>query len=149
LDRLLVVVAGGRENIDRAIADAKCTRDGDLLDLDIFKHDSTFLLKAFRKSPPAFTVADTVAWCPIQQPLMMENLIFRPGLSPSETAQAIMRLAEHAVEEAYRRDAGEVYFLCRDESTSSFAGRYGFVDVATLPTPLKCYRLNLRETFGV
>jgi len=145
VERLLVVIAGP-DDVQRAIRAARETRDGELLDLDIFEHDSTFTLEAFRKSKESG--ADSIAWCPIQQPLMMENLIFTPGLSETETAQAIMRLAEHAVEEAYRRDVGEIYFLCRDESTMKFAERYGFVDVALLPTPLKCYRLNLMETFG-
>lgn len=144
MDRLLVVIAGS-EDVQRAIRAARTTRDGELLDLDIFEHDSTFTLEAFRKGKEG---ADSVAWCPIQQPLMMENLIFVGGLSETETAQAIMRIAEHAVEEAYRRDVGEIYFLCRDESTCRFAERYGFVDIATLKTPLRCYRMNLRETFG-
>lgn len=120
---------------------SQTTRDGELLDLDIFRHDSTLTLEAFTKEGAR-------AFCPIQQPLMMENLIFRPGLSRGETAQAIMRLAEHAVEEAYRRDVGEIYFLCRDQSTSNFAEAYGFKDVAKLDTPLRCYRMNLLETFG-
>jgi hypothetical protein len=145
VDRLIVVIAGP-EDVERAISAAKTTLDGELLDLDIFAHDSTFTLEAFKKGDARG--ADSVAWCPIQQPLMMENLIFRPGLSQAETAQAIMKLAEHAVEEAYRRDCGEVYFLCRDESTCKFAERYGFRDVAKLETPLKCYRMNLLETFG-
>lgn len=145
MDRLIVVIAG-EADVARAISAAKTTLDGELLDLDIFEHESTFTLEAFKKGGE--DGADTVAWCPIQQPLMMENLIFAPGLSEAQTAQAIMRLAEHAVEEAYRRDAGEIYFLCRDKSTCEFAERYGFKDVALLETPLKCYRLNLLETFG-
>jgi hypothetical protein len=145
VERLLVTIAGP-EDVQRAVRAAMTTLDGELLDLDIFEHESTFTLEAFRKGGK--DGADTIAWCPIQQPLMMENLIFAPGLSRAETAQAIMRLAEHAVEEAYRRDAGEVYFLCRDPSTCDFAERYGFKNVAELATPLKCYRLNLLETFG-
>jgi hypothetical protein len=138
MERLLVCV---REDLPHKLQEfARTTRDGELLDLDIFEHESTFTLEAFSRN-------GTKAFCPIQQPLMMENLIFRPGLSVAETGQAMVRLAEHAVEEAYRRDAGEVYFLCRDESTCLFAERYGFKDVAALEIPLKCYRLNLRETF--
>ena len=139
MERLLVCL---REDLPAKLLEfARTTRDGDLLDLDIFEHGSTFTLEAFTRNGAR-------AFCPIQQPLMMENLIFRPGLSVAETGQAIMRLAEHAVEEAYRRDAGEIYFLCRDESTCSFAERYGFQNIENLPTPLKCYRLNLREAFG-
>jgi hypothetical protein len=139
MQRLLVVL---RDDIPEKLREfVQTTLDGYLLDLDIFEHESTFTLEAFAQD-------GAHAFCPIQQPLMMENLIFRPGLTKGETAQAIMRLAEHAVEEAYRRDVGEIYFLCRDESTSTFAESYGFKNVSELETPLKCYRLNLLETFG-
>jgi hypothetical protein len=139
VERLLVAL---RQDVPEKLREfVQTTRDGALLDWDIFAHDSTFTLEAFAQD-------GSHAFCPIQQPLMMENLIFRPGLSVGETGQAIMRLAEHAVEEAYRRDCGEVYFLCRDESTCRFAERYGFKDVAQLAIPLKCYRMNLLETFG-
>lgn len=139
--RRLLVTQANSKDIEEMKEWLKTTRDGDLFDPDVLAHESTFTLKAFGSS-------GKTAFVPIQQPLMMENLIFRPGLTIAETGQAIVRLAEHAVEEAYRRDAAEVYFLCRDESTSKFAEGYGFKDVALLPTPLKCYRMNLLETFG-
>lgn len=120
---------------------ATTTRDGHLLDLDVFKHDSTFTLEAFARD-------GVHAFSPIAQPLMIEHLIFRPGLSVAETGQAIVRLAEHAIEEAYRRDVGDVYFLGHDASTCEFAERYGFTEVSKLENPLRCYRMNLLETFG-
>lgn len=120
---------------------ARTTRDGHLVDLDIFEHGSTFTLEAFNNE-------GTQGYAPVAQPLMMEHLIFRPGLSVAETGQAITRLAEHVIEEAYRRDTGDVYFLGHDESTCLFAERYGFKEVSKLDVPLRCYRLNLLETFG-
>lgn len=114
------------------------TPDGELFDRDILRHKSTFILAAFNKS-------GALAFLPVQQPLMLENLIFRPGLSTGETAQAITRLAEHAIEETYARDAGEAYFLCRDQSTLTFAERHHF---SPLPSALQVRRLNLLETFG-
>jgi hypothetical protein len=120
---------------------ARTTRDGELIDLDVFKHASTFTLEAFNKN-------GTQGYSPIAQPLMIEHLIFRPGLSLAETGQAIVRLAEHTIEEAYRRDVGDVYFLGHDESTCKFAERYGFKELSKLETPLRCYRMNLLETFG-
>lgn len=117
----------------------RSTRDGDLFDFDILRHESTFILKAFTRGAAR-------AYLPVQQPLMMENFVFRSGLTEAETGQAMVRLAEHVVEEAYQRDAGEVYFLCRDKSTCKFAERYGFKDVSLLG--LKTYRMNLLETFG-
>jgi hypothetical protein len=120
---------------------ARTTRDGELIDLDVFNHGSTFVLEAFGKN-------GTHGFSPIAQPLMIEHLIFRPRLSVAETGQAIVRLAEHAIEEAYRRDVGDVYFLGHDESTCNFAERYGFKELSKLDTPLRCYRMNLLETYG-
>jgi hypothetical protein len=127
------------EEQDTATAWAKSTLDGELLDLDIFAHQSTFLLSA-RSSG-----SGRVAYLPVQQPLMLENLIFRPGLSDRDRALAITRLTESAIGEAYRRDVGELYFLCREPSTCAFAERHKFT---LLPPELKVYRLNLLETFG-
>lgn len=139
MERLLVAL---REDVPQKLLEyARTTRDGNLIDLDVFEHESTFTLEAFNKS-------GTQGFSPIAQPLMIEHLIFRPGLSVAETGQAIVRLAEHAIEEAYRRDVGDVYFLGHDESTCRFAERYGFLELSKLPTPLRCYRMNLLETFG-
>lgn len=139
MERLLVAL---RDEAPQELFDyARSTRDGDLIDLDVFKHGSTFTLEAFGKD-------GTHGYSPIAQPLMIEHLIFRPGLSIAETGQAIVRLAEHTIEEAYRRDVGDVYFLGHDESTCKFAERYGFKELSKLETPLRCYRLNLLETYG-
>jgi hypothetical protein len=139
MERLLVAL---RDRAPEQLFDfSRTTRDGDLIDLDVFKHDSTFTLEAFGRG-------GAHGFAPIAQPLMIEHLIFRPGLSIAETGQAIVRLAEHAIEEAYRRDVGDVYFLGHDESTCKFAERYGFKELSKLDTPLRCYRLNLLETYG-
>lgn len=121
---------------------ARSTPDGDLLDLDVFHHDSTFLLAAVCSG------SGPIAFVPVQQPLMMENLIFAPTLKNSDRARAMTRMAEHAVTEAYRRDAGEIYFLCREESTRRFAERHLFRNVRDVVPGIEVYRLNLRETFG-
>ncbi len=139
MERLLVTLRDSAP--DQLFEFARTTRDGDLIDLDVFKHGSTFTLEAFGRD-------GTHAYSPIAQPLMIEHLIFRPGLSIAETGQAIARLAEHAVEEAFRRDVGDVYFLGHDESTCKFAERYGFVELSKLDPPLRCYRMNLLEAFG-
>lgn len=138
MDHVLVRKADWSEQEPRVRDWLATTPDGDLFDLDVMNHQSTFLLMAFNQDGP-------LAFLPVQQPLMLENLIFRPGLTRSETAQAITRLAEHAVEETYARDAGEAYFLCRDASTLNFAERHGFT---SLPDGLKVRRMNLLETFG-
>lgn len=118
------------------------TRDSELFDHDVLAHESTFSLCALG------TESKRMAYLPVQQPLMLENLIFRPGLSLAQTAQAITRMAEYAIGEAYRRDVGEIYFLCRDESTCQFAEKNKFRSLAEIDPALKVYRLNLLETFG-
>ena len=139
MDRLLVKTRG---DVPAALHEFRQTTiDGDLVDLDVFNHSSTFTLEAFSKNGPQ-------GFAPIAQPLMIEHLIFRPGLSIAETGQAIVRLAEHAIEEAYRRDVGDVYFLGNEESTCKFAERYGFKELSKIDPPLRCYRMNLLETFG-
>lgn len=139
MERLLVVA---RDQMPSQLLEyARTTRDGNLIDLDVFEHKSTFTLEAFNKNGVA-------GFSPIAQPLMIEHLIFRPGMTKAETGQTIVRLAEHAIEEAYRRDVGDIYFLGHDESTCNFAERYGFIELSKLETPLRCYRMNLRETYG-
>lgn len=114
------------------------TLDGDLFDLDIFAHASTFTVGARMGK-------EHVGYMPVQQPLMLENLVFPPNLTDTTRARVMTKLAESAVSEAYKREAGELYFLCRDQSTIDHARRHHFVD---LPEGLKVMRLNLLETFG-
>lgn len=139
MQRLIGRIADHYAERDRIRQWLESTPDGNLIDFDIFNHKDTFTVEAFADN-------GTRGFCPIQQPLMMENLIFRPGLTERETAQVIAKLGDYAIEEAYRRDAGEIYFLCRDQSTCDFALRHGFKDIAELG--LKTFRLNLLETFG-
>lgn len=145
MEHIVIREARAREELDTAKEWAQSTPDGDLLDLDVFEHDSTFLLSAVT-SGEKVQRGMPIAYLPVQQPLMLENLIFRPGLTDRDRALAITRLTEAAIGEAYRRDVGELYFLCRHESTCAFAERHKF---KLLPDELKVYRLNLLETFGV
>lgn len=140
-----VIIRPSDDEREQAIEWARETPDGDLLDLDIFEHGSTFLLGA-RQYP-----GRTIAYLPVQQPLVLENLIFRPGLNDAERAVAIARLVQYAIAEGYRRDVGEVSFLCRHKETCRFAERHNFVRVDGPDSELKLkhYRMALRETFGV
>jgi hypothetical protein len=130
-------------DLKRAVEWARSTPDGDLLDLDVFGHSDTFLLEGR-------TMMSPVSYMPVQRPLMLENLIFRPGLTDRERAVAMTRMTEAAISEAWRRDAGELYFLCRHPATCAFAERHLFerIDGEDSHLKLKVYRLNLRETFG-
>jgi hypothetical protein len=147
MDHVIVRIAPGEQ--DRAIEYAKSTPDGELLDLDVFEHQSTILLEALRTNPELRGwKTDRLAYLPVQQPLMLENLLFRPGLDDRARSLATTRLTEYAIGEAFRRDVGEVYFLCRHEDTCAFAERHHFVDIGA-EYGLKTYRFNLRERLGV
>jgi hypothetical protein len=114
--------------------------DGNLFDVDVLSHESTFVLGALRTGQQGH-----LAYLPVQQPLMLENFV-RPASLPKELAAVCLsRMVEYAIGEAFRRDAAEVYFLSRDEETEKFALRHKF---KALPDGLKVYRLNLFETFG-
>ena len=146
-----VIIRNAADEEDRALEYAKSTPDGELLDRDIFRHQSTFLLEALRSDPGARGwKTDRLAYLPVQQPLMLENLLFRPGLNDRERAVAITRMVEASISEAYRRDVGELYFLCRHAETCAFAERHKFRRIdGEEGLGLKVYRLNLLETFGV
>lgn len=148
MEHLIVRVAN--DAVARAIECANTTPDGDLLDLDIFNHRATFLLEALRSGAETRALqADRVAYLPVQQPLMLENLLFRPGLSDRERSLAITRMVEASISEAFSRGSGEVYFLCRHAETCAFAERHQFKRIdGEQGLGLKVYRLNLRETFG-
>jgi hypothetical protein len=141
MDHVIVKLASSME-IEEMGTLLATTKDGDLFDHDVLNHESTFSLCAVSSEMGRH------AYLPVQQPLMLENLIFRPGLSERQTAVAMTRLAEYAIGEAYRRDVGEIYFLCRDDSTCRFAERHKFKSLAEIDPNLKVYRLNLLETFG-
>jgi hypothetical protein len=138
MERVIVRLAKERERETMRLW-LGTTRDGELYDHDVLEHDSSFLLSAAGES-------GRMGYLPVQQPLMLENLVFRPGLGMGQTSVVMTRLAEHAVSEAYRRDAGELYFLCRDQSTCDFAVRHKFRHIPE--KEMKLYRLNLLETFG-
>jgi hypothetical protein len=138
LDRIITKLAESAVERSEMLTWLQSTLDGDLYDPDILEHASTFVVGAR-------TVGARLAYLPVQQPLFLENLIFRPELSISEKARAMTKLAEFSISECYRRDAGEIYFLCRDESTIQFAERHHFTP---LPAGLVVRRLNLAETFG-
>lgn len=138
-----IIVKESPEFLDDIIRMSRDAVDGELLDLDIFEHERTFILGAMR---PRSGADNPLACLPVQQPLMLENFVCRPGLSFGERALVLSRLTEAAIGEAWRRGAGEVYFLSRDNPTRTFARRHRFTDLRDLG--LRTYRLNLRETFG-
>lgn len=156
MEHVIVRETDGEKEVAIARHWSKTTLDGDLLDLDVFEHRSTILLGAVRTGErPMSRDASTyggarVGYLPVQRPLMLENLIFRPGLTDRERALIITRMTEAAVSEAFRVDAGELYFLCREPSTCAFAESHKWKRIdGEEGLGLKLYRLNLRETFAL
>lgn len=138
MERIVIKPADANE-IGEMLTWLEGSRDGQLFDVDVLEHESTMTLCALG------SVSRRMAYLPIQQPLMLESFSFRPDLTEAQKAIVLIRLAEYAVSEAFRRNAGEIYFLSRDPDTVRLAERRGFRE---LPDGLKVYRLNLRETFG-
>lgn len=91
-------------------------------DPDVLDYRGTFTLAAGISG-------DIVAFLPVQRPLMMESVAFKPGISEELKALAMTRLAEHAIESCIGKKAGEVYFLCQEPDTKKFAERHHFSQV--------------------
>lgn len=138
MDRILVRKLK-RSAFEGIKSSARISVDGQLFDPTVLEYKSTFVLEAF-------DLSGTIGWLPVQRPLMAESYLRARLLSPALAAQALTRLTEHAVEECYRRDAGEIYFLSRHKETLEFAERHKFT---ALPEGLQVRRLNLQETFPV
>lgn len=137
----IIVTEATPEEIETQLVRWACVEGNDnMFDDGVLKQLSTFVLCARGES-------GRLAYLPVQQPLMLESHIFRPGLSDSLKAAAMARLTERAVGEAWRRDAGEVYFLSQRPETGAYAGRHGFREIRQ-SLGLETYRLNLREMFA-
>ena len=138
MERIIVTLA---QSLEVEEMKAWLEHEANLFDLDVLEHASSFVLCARGES-------GRLAYLPVQQPLMLESHIFQPGLTDAKKSLVMARLTEYAVAEAWRRDAGEVYFLSQRPETASFAARHGFENMRDRHS-LETYRLNLRETFGL
>lgn len=138
MERIVVTEATPSEIEDELLEWVKV--EDNMFDKGVLKQLSTFVLCARGES-------GRLAYLPVQQPLMLESHIFRPGLKDALKSAAMARLTERAVSEAFRRDAGEVYFLSQRPETAAFACRHGFREIRQL-LGLETYRLNLSEMFG-
>jgi hypothetical protein len=136
MERIIIKLGGDQ---DEMLDWMRTARDGDLFDMDVLNHGSTFCLNAVGSE------SRSIAYLPIQQPMMLESLACKPGIDDARKSLALSRMVEYAVGEAYRRDVGEIYFLTKDADTEAFALRHNF---KALPDGLKAFRLNLLETFG-
>lgn len=91
----------------------------------------------------AFNSSGVVAFLPVQQPLMMEALLFHPLSTSTQRAYAMKEFTCFAVAQSYQRGSGEVYFLCpektpEEKTTCEFARNWGFERVE-----MPVYRIRL------
>lgn len=126
-------IEGTEQEHGHLLAWMKQTLGQQMFDADVLEHAGTFVLRAEDRT-------EVLGFLPVQQPLMLESVAFAPGMSEGEQALVMTRLAEHAIEECFRRDVGEVYFLCQNPHTAKFAENHHFKRV-----DLPLYRFNLRE----
>jgi hypothetical protein len=94
---------------------------------------TSFTLCAFDKDGP-------LAYLPVQMPLVFEALATRPGATPQEVALALKELVQECVTQAYIRGAGELYFLCTEESAKEFATNQVFEEL-----PWRVCRMKLSD----
>jgi hypothetical protein len=84
-----------------------------------------------------------LAYQTLQQPIMLESLALRPGLSSAQTACCLRELTQNAITLAHVRGSGEIYFLASDTDTAEFASNHIFEEV-----PMKIYRTKLADLEG-
>jgi hypothetical protein len=107
-----------------------------LYDADVFSYPTSFALAAYNKTGP-------IVYVPIQQPFFMEALGIRPGLDAVDTAVALKELTQALVTLAHTKGVGEIYMLCKEESTIAFAERQCF---ERMPWP--AFRIKLKNLEG-
>lgn len=108
------------------------TKDN-LFDPDVVLYPSTFVLAAFDED-------GVIAYAPVQQPLMLEALAIRPGASATQVAVALKELTQAVVTATYTKQSGEIYFLCKDDSTIGFALRNGYEEL-----PWRVLRIKTKD----
>lgn len=122
------------EDVENFITWSMNTKDN-LFDPDTTNYPSTAVLCAFNEHGP-------IVYCPIQHPFFMEHLAIKPGASPIDVAVALKAITDAVVTQAYLKGVGEIYFLCKDESTINFA------KTIYEELPWKIFRLKLKNLEG-
>jgi len=95
------------------------------------KYPSTLVFTAFNSKGP-------IVFAPIQRPLMIDALAVNPQADGPDIVTALKEITQAAVKQAYDVGAGEIYFLCKDESTIEIAKRQGYEEM-----PWKLFRMKL------
>ena len=104
-----------------------------LFDADVPLYPTSVVRCAFDSSGP-------VVYAPLQFPVFIEALAINPNSSEMQIASGLKALTQDAVSQAYIRGSGEVYFVCKDESTIKLAVHHGYKEM-----PYKVYRIKLND----
>jgi hypothetical protein len=91
----------------------------------------------------AYDKTGPLAYQTLQQPIMLESLAPRPGLSPVQISLCLKELTKNAITQGSIKGAGEIYFLGMDEDTNQFAENHIFEEVN-----MKIFRLKLADLEG-
>jgi len=92
----------------------------------------------------AYDSDGAMAFMPAQQPLCMEAISFRPGISDNQKALAMKELTHLLIAMCHAKGAGEVIFLGSNEQTNAYAEKQGFKEL-----PWKLYRARVSELEGI
>ena len=91
----------------------------------------------------AYDSTGPLAYQTLQQPIMLESVAPRPGLTPVQMASCLKELTQNAVTQASVRGVGEILFLGSDEDTNLFASSHIFEEVN-----MKVYRVKIADLEG-
>jgi len=108
------------------------TKDN-LFDQEILTYPSTGCLVAHANGEP-------IVFMPIQYVPMLESLAINPNSSVKDVATSLWQLVAAVQLECQRKGMGEIYFLCKEESTIQFAQKNGFNEI-----PWKLFRMKLSD----
>lgn len=117
------------EDAEKHVAWSRSTPNN-LFDPALAGYKSVMTLVAFDKNGP-------LVFMPAQRPIMLESLAIRPGADPVDVAVALKELTQAYVTTCFQVGADELYFLCQDDSTQTFAAKNGYEKL-----PWSVYRLK-------
>jgi len=104
-----------------------------LYDPNVILYPSTFTMCAFDSTGP-------LLYMPVQQPMMMDSVAFRPGLDLGRAGLALKTMFQAVITQGYIKGAGEIYFAASEPTVAAIAERHGF-EKFLLPV----YRVKISE----
>jgi len=81
-----------------------------------------------------------LAYQTLQQPIFLESLAPRPGITKEQAALALKELTQNAITQAHLRGIKEIYFLGSDKDTDEFASNHIFERVN-----MPLFRLKVKD----